>query len=85
MYEISAHKTIFMQRLTKPISRSAHFLSLPIKADLTEIPVRSWKSWVSPFGVYVVHTPDAEKQRVLDILKPNLNKKVRTHEEAGEP
>lgn len=41
-------------------------------------------SWVSPFGVYVVHTPDAGKPAVLEILHPDLIEKVRTHEEADQ-
>jgi hypothetical protein len=40
--------------------------------------------WVSPFGVYVVHSPDAGKPQVLDILNPDLIEKVRTHEEADQ-
>jgi hypothetical protein len=39
--------------------------------------------WVSPFGVYVVHTPTDNGPRVLEILNPDLIEKVQTHEEAG--
>jgi hypothetical protein len=39
--------------------------------------------WVSPFGVYVVHSPEGNGNRVMDILNPALIEKVRTHEEAG--
>jgi hypothetical protein len=41
--------------------------------------------WVSPFGVYVIHSPDQSKPQVTEILNPDLIEKVRTHEEATEP
>jgi hypothetical protein len=39
--------------------------------------------WVSPFGVYVVHTPTGGGRRVLEILNPDLIERVQTHEGAG--
>ena len=38
--------------------------------------------WVSPFGVYVVHTPTHKGQLWLEILNPDLIERVTTHEEA---
>jgi hypothetical protein len=39
--------------------------------------------WVSPFGVYVVHSPSGNGTRVMEILNPAFIEKVTTHEEAG--
>jgi hypothetical protein len=40
--------------------------------------------WVSPFGIYVVHSPDTGLPHVLEILNPDLIEKIRTHDEADQ-
>jgi hypothetical protein len=84
-----------MQRLTEPMSiepiktliyaeEFPPFRIFHKKSRTYDVTKREFCS-VSPFGVYVIHSPEDNRQPVVEILDLDLTEKARTHEEADEP